>query len=61
MTWVADDALRAAWDRGYAKAVDGMKDVPAAAWEQGREAGIDECAGDGSTANPYMLHNEGEK
>lgn len=32
------DALRAAWDRGYATAVEGMKDIPARAWDEGYEA-----------------------
>lgn len=35
------DALRAAWDRGYATATDGMKDVAAAAWDEGYEQGRD--------------------
>ena len=48
----ADDALRAAWDRGYATATDGMKDVPAVAWDEGFEYGVGREAYDIDN-NPY--------
>lgn len=47
-----DDALRAAWDRGYAIAVEGMKDIPAQAWDEGARADHD-FDGEVTVPNPY--------
>lgn len=56
---VTAEALRAAWDRGYATAVDGVKDIPALAWDEGRKHGATYPYGERGLAtddNPYRSH-----
>jgi hypothetical protein len=52
MAEATDDALRAAWDKGYATATDGMKDVPANAWDEGYQSGVQDER-PGRTKNPF--------
>lgn len=53
------DALRAAWDRGYAMAIDGMKDIPAKAWDEGANAAWERSTPEVNGAH-YVWRSEGD-